>query len=1119
MTAITDIYSKVELDLGNYAHRLKYGSIAVEYGDYDISVILPEAESNMLIDGDRTHINGNAGVFISDNDLDGMNMYFNLTLSTAKYINTIHIYGYPGSDNTEVTTLTSDDVVNSCLTNFKIYYSLDGITYNLWTGLVDKNADYGLPATTISGGEVTANTSHINIFQSPTALLIKSIRVTITAVADSDDRIRMCEIELWNTKDITTDVKNIATNSRRELTFKRFTSQGLSITLNNYNRKFSPSLPSGKWETGFYNDELTTDMPIRVYAGNSAYTCLGHYYINYWKINAKDKIALIDANDYIIKLTNKDVSLPATILSNKTVEYLLEYVGLIGGIPTSMMDITDTSITIPYYFPIDQKCWDELKALAESIVDNVLYLSNTGRLVFKYFAANLPHERTYDGHDDFSETGYVFTNIADHKNTDKLDLVADFIRDTQTEFEAGTYTPTELKVKDIGDGTENGQITMPYQIFNNTADDYIEVTNGHTLYFSEGMYLPIAGDIRKIGFYVQGSHVAHGAATLTIEIWSVDANYKPTSVLATSSAVNIADGILGWRYASFNQSINVDGKFAIVAKIVSSSTGSPYPNLQYWSTALGGFWQNKTYYNWDGTGWSNTSNTALTFRIYIDEETPMYETGAYYISPEYDTGVPSIGVPVFDAFSISEYASDIAANAPQTFLTYEIGTYDTTGTAWADIPAGQKESLINGQTPSITPRRYIKWRARFYISNQSDLDYIGLSPIIYKITQRYSLTGTYVSPQIDTDTSTSYTGLAVTDTLYTGNTISIESRSSADGITWDSYLALGADNTILSTVRKYLQFRFTFARSGFTIIQCPQISSFTLFYLIGSGDSRFNTGIKEIEIEDLEQTISNEFSGENAIYNKVTIKSTPYTLQSVADVWVLEQSTTYAAGQSENYIVTFDNPCLNNATMRLYITITGVGEIEFPAGTSTASNLTVTFAKHPTEPTIELTAVTILEITKIRLSASAYLKTGAIVSINEDLESQSIYGLKEYIYDNDYVTTKSMADAIAVQLLRLSAYPVTYISSPEIIKFDDNIKINDIVRVEESETGLDTTFEVMGLIHRIDIDDLNFMKKTELQLREIDTSIYFTTGYWGMGKYWGSEGGLPQYWGGDFYGS
>jgi len=399
---------KVEMDLDNVASA-QMGATITATSEYSTYI------DDYIIDGQRTHKDGK--YWQSNNQSDGNGdfaspEYVEINFGQTRKINRIKIYSYPKK------TLT--DTEKDGLKKFTIQYNTEasGGTWYAWEKLVDVGGGEG--TCDITNGVIDNNTKHFNIFQDDEGIPCRRLRLKIEKTQSISDRARLCEIEIYRTiqlqdeseiavTDLETGnvtkmgqnrVQMVEVDRRKDWEFHRFQGARLNLSLLNYDKKFSPDYSPTYDEVtnkGYFNDDIRTELPIRVWLGfdmrgYQEFVPAGEFYVKTWNIDPASQTISITAKDKVLWMKDKLVEIGSSILENKYVEYLLEWISLRCNISADEMILDDTVQEILYFFPKDKMSWETCQDLTESLGDAGLFFNEYDRLRYECYMGQIPHE-------------------------------------------------------------------------------------------------------------------------------------------------------------------------------------------------------------------------------------------------------------------------------------------------------------------------------------------------------------------------------------------------------------------------------------------------------------------------------------------------------------------------------------------------------------------------------------------------------------------------------------------------------------------------------------------------------------------------------------------------------
>jgi len=159
-----------------------------------------------------------------------------------------------------------------------------------------------------------------------------------------------------------------------------------------------------------------------------------------------------------------------------------------------------------------------------------------------------------------------------------------------------------------------------------------------------------------------------------------------------------------------------------------------------------------------------------------------------------------------------------------------------------------------------------------------------------------------------------------------------------------------------------------------------------------------------------------------------------------------------------------------------------------------------------------------ITITEFRITGNEYKQ----ISINKFSVGT---GDKILTLQNKYLTNTEFAQQIVNIVYSQVRYCVESIERPLRIDFNPAISFRDAIKINNKILDTIKIFQIVDITHNFEVGNKTFDIYTEVKAREIDTSIFYSPGYWGQildgGKriYWGSTNeGSGQYWGGKLYG-
>ncbi len=152
----------------------------------------------------------------------------------------------------------------------------------------------------------------------------------------------------------------------------------------------------------------------------------------------------------------------------------------------------------------------------------------------------------------------------------------------------------------------------------------------------------------------------------------------------------------------------------------------------------------------------------------------------------------------------------------------EFWEYDISTDTWRQLPSNQKYTY--GRGPYNGASLEYSGNSSFYATPG-----MGLSDMwSYSLgTNNYALTGTYITKKIDLSYVDSWISLTATDTTPSNTSVTYETRSSSDGITWSDWQALSGTD-IQSPTNRYIQVKITLTSTDG--VNTPTVDDITISY-------------------------------------------------------------------------------------------------------------------------------------------------------------------------------------------------------------------------------------------------------------------------------------------------
>lgn len=406
---------RVAMDLNNYSLNSKGASASASS---EFSANWP---ASAVVNGDLTHINAGAPL-VADNGLGQAVWQGNIVsgalgvlptpeeltidLGQDRLINRLTFIFWPSeTKNDNLGSIAPKDFLIETATDDTGFGDggfgdgpFGGTGFVAATDLVDKNSEVGKPATTISGGQVTGNTSDYNVFESTSLITARYIRITITKLQAVGVRSRIVEILATRAVDLTVDVTAIGRARRKDFALNHRLSTEVNLTLRNFDRKYSPDhVPSpAEEDDDFFNEELRPSLEIRVFAGfNNIYSQMFRGYIDRFNPDAVNRLVKIKARDYIKYFIKNPIS--TKLKSNISLEAAAEYVGNLKNFPSNLMILDTTTIEVAFFMPNQKTVFDIMQELGDTTGDSDVYMDEFGRFNFRSYLNVISHIFTWAG--------------------------------------------------------------------------------------------------------------------------------------------------------------------------------------------------------------------------------------------------------------------------------------------------------------------------------------------------------------------------------------------------------------------------------------------------------------------------------------------------------------------------------------------------------------------------------------------------------------------------------------------------------------------------------------------------------------------------------------------------
>lgn len=366
-----------------------------------------------ILDGDRTHINAGAAsvaengiggsVWQSSGIADGAGVIDEsiiINLGSLRRVSRIKIIFWPDSTkNGNLGSIGAKD--------FFIGFSAEDTGYGLgpyggggygglplpaWTGLVDKCAEIGKAATSISGGFVTGNTNDMVVFEDPTPQDVQFLEVAITKLQSGSVRARIVAIELTLAVDVSDTVAAISRQRKKDYHLDHRQATLLQLSLRNldgrYNDRITPT--AAQTAAGFFNASIRPNLEVRYFGGFSGVNAqMFTGFIDSWDIDSGGRMMKVAARDFYKFLVKPNISTKQKL--SWPLEALVELVANYQNFPSNLMVLDTTTISPSYFMPNNKSVQQVLNDLLDATGQAEIYFDEFGRLIFRSYLTIIKH--------------------------------------------------------------------------------------------------------------------------------------------------------------------------------------------------------------------------------------------------------------------------------------------------------------------------------------------------------------------------------------------------------------------------------------------------------------------------------------------------------------------------------------------------------------------------------------------------------------------------------------------------------------------------------------------------------------------------------------------------------
>jgi len=1111
--------AKIEIDVANWAHYL-WGTL--------VEVSSNSENKSKINDGNRTHLEDYGGGYWES--LTATNEYIILDFVNTRKINRLELFLYPNfPKNEEKSEYRGKKTL-------KFWYWDDNINdWKIWDTL---NFDYSEreinePKTfggsyfgevywgefywggsktgeRILDGVLITGKSHI-VLLDDSGKWTSKIKIELVEIVNQANKWAVCEIEAYESWDISNFLSSYSSSHRKDIYFNRYASSQINLTLLNYDKRFTPTYKPTEAErqNGWFSDIIKPNMRIRAYIGfdlmgAKKYKLEGVYYVSRWEVDGKNQVVSVSADDRIKFLVNKQIELKQ-ILKDYTIEQIIEILGILANISADEMDLKDTYTQIQYFWPTNEQVWDKMQLISEVLGKVKLYITPDNKLKYRYYIQEIPGEWTVTTKDEFAQgeqlTGeWEYTNNDSlkpitHSNNQDLDnwtykngIVKDndyYKVDNTFNLETGVQNYFSLNTKTLGTGTRgyieaylltrirnniiikqnrnqnnlnfNITVKIKYGNFNKDILPYLySFTIGHIyVHLKKCPNIPFIDEqtdlISSIEFTFNFQNSYYN------NIFNVNIDFPNITEIEHYYILEIEFITDGYAiYIGYAQYFNSPYNNSLIEINFSDLTSfSPF-NQSYQKVYKYYYhWMYEPYYNktvieqFEKTGY---------FSAFIASSEILFTDLLKYLTQvsliQQNSGIEVyIGKPTLDSQG-NQYYIYRYFDFNQSYFDFNLKEF-------------------------FEPGAQEKFKCIILFTNKDAKLYKNINFIFKYTIYKYR---SFIKNLLTTPKSLELFKAQIKQLDATK--FQFYTQTSPDGINWEEEKAVENGNIIKSTPQRYIRWS-VIADNTSTLSEILEVTIYyTILEKFTGEEQKYKITWKDA-LMDLSYTLTDEFAGENVIYNKVIVESEPYKLQSNQLLWESEEFQCFI-GQQIRYDIKLDDPCEtyispeNQMYLKLY---TSVGDYTIYNGETENEYFKIVFTTHPTNPVFVIEPKQEFNVLKVELYAPPYRTIGTIQSIAEASEFEKmLYGKRELTYQNPYIYVKALAEKLANFLLNEYRTPRLYISKPIQIRFCPFIQIGDIVQIiEEFNLHIDKFFEVIGYNHNI----TNTGANTEIQTREI----------------------------------
>lgn len=331
--------------------------------------------------------------------------------------------------------------------------------------------------------------------------------------------------------------------------------------------------------------------------------------------------------------------------------------------------------------------------------------------------------------------------------------------------------------------------------------------------------------------------------------------------------------------------------------------------------------------------------------------------------------------------------------------------------------------------------------------------------------------------------------------LPTGSSISWYTATSADGVTFDAWVAATPGSPIASTARRYIKYRALFnipssAGGGST----PIVYDDTIAWYTGTGSQKNHASVDfflryDSSLTNIEQELADNLGGDTAIINDVAVKSAPLVLSGTSSdtQWQGTTGTPAAAISAGNPLAVVAGTLVINADIQNGMDTSGMAggsALVCTAGTAVIASATITTV-HPTKPVITIVISSGGTITDLRLVGKAFSSSQTpFQSVLTSAQSVALYNRRTQQVNNNFIISQAVASAIATRLILNYANPTSYVPTLE-MQPTFSMQLGDRVNIVDQNTDLSADYTVVGLEHTMDANESGASAQTSTVLVKI----------------------------------